>query len=190
VVDAYTLLTGLTAVVVLALHGALWLAHRVDGVVAERAKREARRLVVASLVLVVGLTVATLFVQPNLGANFGRYPVGLVAPLGGAVALSVLSVAVRGGRWQRAFRASAAWITALLASAAYAVFPYVLPARDPARHLHLSDAANDAPALSIALWWWIPGMLLAAGYCVVMYRALPLIAGSQQSVHRASHDGE
>jgi cytochrome d ubiquinol oxidase subunit I len=44
VVDAYTLLTGLTAVVVLALHGALWLAHRVEGVVAERAQREAREV--------------------------------------------------------------------------------------------------------------------------------------------------
>lgn len=175
VLDAYTLLTGLTAVVVLALHGALWLSHRVDGAVAERAQRDARGLLVVCGVLVVGLTVATLFVQPNLSANFARYPVGLLAPGAGVVALGVMGVAVRQGTWPRAFRASAAWITALLGSAAYAVFPYVLPARNPAHSLHASAAANDSGALSIALWWWIPGMLLAAGYCAVMYRALPRI---------------
>lgn len=180
VLDGYTLLTGLTAVVVLALHGALWLSHRVDGEVAERAQREARVLVVASLVLVMGLTVATLVVQPNLSANFGRYPAGLVAPVGGAVALALMGLAVRSERWHTAFRASAGWITALLASAAYAVFPYVLPARDATRSLHLSDAANDAGALSVALWWWIPGMLLAAGYCAVMYRLLPRITGPRR----------
>ena len=172
VVDAYTLLTGLTAVVVLALHGALWLAHRVEGVVAERAQREARRLVVASLVLVVGLTAATLVVQPNLSANFGRYPLGLVAPMGGAVALGVLLWAV--GRF------------GLDDAQRRRVFPYVLPARDPARSLHLSDAANDAGALSIALWWWIPGMVLAAGYCVVMYRALPRITAPQRPSESAA----
>ena len=190
VVDAYTLLTGIAAVVVLALHGALWLAHRVDGVVAERAQQEARRLVVVSGLLVVGLTVATLGVQPNLSANFGRYPVGLLAPVVGVAALSVLGLAVRGGNWQRAFRASAAWITGLLGSAAYAVFPYVLPARDASRSLHLSDAANDPGALSIALWWWVPGMLLAAGYCAVMYRALPRIAAHRQKREPSTGDAE
>ena len=176
VLDVYTALTGLTAVVVLALHGALWLAHRVDGVVAERAQQDARRLLVASGVLVVALTGATLWVQPNLSVNVARYPAGLLAPGAGLASLVLLSVSARAGHWQRAFRASAAWITALLASAAYAVFPYVLTARDPARSLHLMDAANDAATLTTALYWWIPGVLLGAGYCVVGYRLLPPIA--------------
>ncbi|MCA9575319.1 MAG: cytochrome d ubiquinol oxidase subunit II [Myxococcales bacterium] len=173
VVDAYTALCGLSAVAVLALHGALWLAHRVDGVVGERARADTPTLLRAAGLLVTLLTGATLYVQPNLLHNLSARPVGLVAPLGGLGALGVLAAAIRTGRFRRAFRASAAFITALLASAAYAIFPYVLPAREAARGLTVHAAANHADALVTALYWWVPGALLGAAYCVFAYRSLP-----------------
>ncbi|MCA9534881.1 MAG: cytochrome d ubiquinol oxidase subunit II [Myxococcales bacterium] len=173
VVDAYTALCGLTAVAVLALHGALWLAHRVDGTVAQRARADASRLLVASALLVASLTAATLFVQPNLRANLTARPLGLLAPLTGMGALAVLFFALRAGRFQRAFRASALFIAALLGSAAYAIFPYVLPARVPAHGLTLYAAANEAGALTVALTWWIPGVILGGAFCAYAYRFLP-----------------
>lgn len=173
VVDAYTALSGLTAVAVLTQHGALWLAHRVDGAVAQRARRDLPRLWLASAVLVVALTAATAYVQPNLRANLSARPLGLLAPLAGSVALGVVAVAFRAGRLQRAFRASAVFISALLGSAAYAIFPYVLPARVPSRGLELHAVANDPASLTVALYWWVPGVLLGAGYCAYAYRTLP-----------------
>ncbi len=173
VLDVFTVLCGLTTVAVLALHGALWLASRLEGVVAGRAANDAKRLYVAALVLTVALTGATAWVQPNLTHNLGARPVGIVFPALGAVSLAVLGHAIRTQRWARAFRASAAWIAFLIGSAAYAIFPYVLLARIPERSLHLSDAANLTHALTVALYWWIPGVLLGASYFVYAYRQLP-----------------
>ena len=173
VLDAYTALCGLSAVAVLALHGALWLSHRVEGVVATRAQADAPRLLGLSALLVTALTVATLYVQPNLASNLSSRPVGLLALATGLLALGVLGSALRAARYERAFWASSLFIVALLASAAYAIFPYVLPARDPSRGLTLYAAANHAGALTIALYWWIPGVLLGAGYCAFAYRMLP-----------------
>ena len=173
VLDAYTVLSGLCAVAVLALHGSLWLAHRVEGVVGERARADAPRLLLVAAACVTALTAATLYVQPNLQANMGTRPAGLLAPLLGVGPLLVLGTALRADRHHRAFRASAVFIIALLASAAYAIFPYVLPARDPALGLTLHAVSNHMGALTTALYWWIPGVLLGAIYCVFAYRMLP-----------------
>ena len=56
-------------------------------------------------------------------------------------------------------------------SAAFGVFPYVLPARpDPALGLTIYNSATSAYGLKVGLAWWIPGMLLALGYFVFVYR--------------------
>ena len=57
-------------------------------------------------------------------------------------------------------------------SAAIGLFPNVLPAiNDPANSLTIYNAAADAYALRVALFWWIPGMILAGGYTVFSYRS-------------------
>ena len=59
----------------------------------------------------------------------------------------------------------------MLTSAAFGVFPYVLPARpDPALSLTIHNAATAGYGLKVALAWWIPGMILALGYFVFVYR--------------------
>lgn len=184
VLDAYTLLCGLTTVALLSLHGALWLSHRVDGPVAARASADARRLLLVTIALVTALTAATFWVQPNLEANLAARPLGLVFPLGGLVAFGALTVSLRRGQPRRAFRASSAAIACLLASAAYAIFPDVLPAREAGRALTMSGAANHPGSLRVALYWWIPGVLLGLGWFVHLYRRLPA------TVHLEGHAEE
>jgi cytochrome bd-type quinol oxidase subunit 2 len=49
----------------------------------------------------------------------------------------------------------------MLASAAYGLYPYVLPATTgDSRALTVMNAAAPEPGLRVALAWWIPGMLL------------------------------
>jgi len=53
----------------------------------------------------------------------------------------------------------------------FGVFPYVLPARpDPALSLTIQNSAAASYGLKVALAWWIPGMILALGYFVFVYR--------------------
>jgi cytochrome bd-type quinol oxidase subunit 2 len=71
------------------------------------------------------------------------------------------------------FLASAAYLAGMLASAAFGVHPFVLPAIGDARHaLTVDNAAAPGAGLRIGLAWWVPGMLLAVAYCAYTCRRL------------------
>jgi cytochrome d ubiquinol oxidase subunit II len=141
--------------------------------VQRRSRSVVLRLWIPALVLVGCITLATFRVQPQMAANLraglGWWFAPLLA-LGGLVGLWVL---VRRRRWRAAFFSSCAFLTGMLGSAAAAIFPYVLPARELGRGLTIAAAATEPYALRVALCWWVPGVLLAAGYFVFNYRKLP-----------------
>jgi cytochrome d ubiquinol oxidase subunit II len=60
----------------------------------------------------------------------------------------------------------------MLTSAAFGVYPYVLPSNtDPRLGLTVGNAAAAHYGLKVGLAWFIPGILLAAGYFVYIYRS-------------------
>ncbi len=173
VLDWYTVLVGLLGVLVLGVHGALWLGHRTAGPVAERSVRLAQRASVGVVFLLTAVTAASVVVQPSIMQSLIARPWGALIPASALVCLGLLIVAVRRGLVERAFYASCGFIASLFGSAAFGVYPYVLPARVAARGITVSDAASSPYALAGGLVWWIPGMLLATGYFVFIYRKLP-----------------
>jgi cytochrome d ubiquinol oxidase subunit II len=59
----------------------------------------------------------------------------------------------------------------MLTSAAFGLYPDLLPSNDdPALSLTVLNAAAAPYGLRIGLAWFIPGMLLTAGYFVYTYR--------------------
>ena len=170
VLDWYTVLVGLLALVALSVHGALWVAHKTEGPLQARSRRIAQHGVWVVAALVVGVSLATFAIQPQVGLAFADRPWGGVLPLGAAIALEAIIVFVRREHDGYAFLASAAFIALLLASAAFGLFPVVLPAMDPSRTLTVTNAATSQYGLGVGLAWWIPGMLLAIGYFAFLYK--------------------
>ncbi len=173
IIDWYTLLVGLAAFCALAMHGCLWVALKTEGPLSERSRRLGRRLWWAVLGTTFAITYFSFRIQPNLGARFSSNPWGLAFP---AVALlGLVGVKFLSGRGSdlRAFLGSCLYLVGMLCSAAFGVFPYVLPSNGkPGYGLTVYNAAAGHYGLAIGLWWWIPGMLLAAGYSVFIYRHL------------------
>ncbi len=171
VLDWYTVLVGLLAFFALAQHGALWVALKTEAPLEERAQSIAAVLwpCVAGLTLVVaGLT---LRLQPQLSRNLASHRWSWVVP---AFALLGLG-AVRGFLAQRdnlrAFLSSSVYIAAMLASAGFAIHPYLLPSNlTPHTGLTFWNAATAHHGLRVALAWWVPGMLLVLGYFTFVYR--------------------
>lgn len=166
------MLVGVTGCVTLTLHGALWVAFKTNSLLAERARRMARALwpVVATLALCT--TWASAAVQPQLARNLSLYPVGLFfAALALAALVGVRVWLLKNAR--AAFVASCSFVFAEVLSAAFAIFPHALASRVPGRELSLEAAAARPETLRLMLWWWIPGMLLAAGYSYFTYSRLP-----------------
>jgi len=171
ILDWYTILVGILALLTLTQHGALWVALKTEEVLRQRAERVATAawLGVAGMSLIVsGLT---LRVQPQVSANLKVCPWGYVFPaLALAGLLGILHFLTRGAHL-KAFLASCLYITGMLASAAFGVYPYVLPSNvDPKLGLTIHNTATSHYGLQVGLAWWIPGMLLVLGYFVYVYR--------------------
>jgi cytochrome d ubiquinol oxidase subunit II len=186
VLDWYTVTVGVTALAALTLHGSLWLAVKLPGDLETRAVRLARRTVWPVAALTALLTAATLEVQPLLAAHLRARPWGAVFPLLAAGGLAATLLCLRRPHPRRAFLGSCAYLTGMLTAAAFGLFPAVLPAL-PATAPGMTAAAAAAPAygLRIALAWWIPGILLAAGYSVHVYRHF---AGKVTLAPSGAHD--
>ena len=170
ILDWYTILTGLLALVALVVHGTTWVALKTEAELNARARRAARIGWVA-LVSLTGLTtVATFSLSPEMLSSFAERPWGVVFPT-----LSVAGVALMGyfgfRRSDRAaFLSSGAYIAGMMASTAFAIYPNVLPAVEPENSLTVYNASGSAYGLAVGLVWWSIGMVLAAIYFVLIYR--------------------
>lgn len=165
VLDLYTVLVGAFALVVLAAHGGNFLAMRTGGAVRERSARSARRLWVIAAALFPLVTWATLAVQPRLLGVAERRPLVWLGVLVAATAAAALAWGLRRGRPELAFGASATLLLALLATAAAASWPLLLPSTvDPRFDVTAWNAAVQGKALRVAAVWASIGLPLAVAY--------------------------
>ena len=173
VLDAYTILVGLAALAAITMHGALWVAFRLEGEVQARARKLARWAAFAVVGTSALVTFFTFRIQPHVPARMASQPW-----IYGCAALAVAGLAgvpffLRRGRDGRAFLSSATYLAGMLTSAVFGLYPYVLPATTgDGRSLTVTSAASGDVALRTGLGWWIPGILVAVGYQVFAYRHL------------------
>jgi cytochrome bd ubiquinol oxidase subunit II len=169
ILDWYTVMIGLLALILLTMHGANFVALKTEGVVNDRARRAARALWIPALVLTIVSTIATHWIRPGLLDAFNARPLGYVFPLCALAGLLAMGYGYAKGWEQRAFAASSATIAGLLASTAFSLYPNVLPAVNPANSLTISNASSSNYGLTVGLVWWLIGIGLAVTYVAVTY---------------------
>jgi cytochrome bd ubiquinol oxidase subunit II len=169
ILDWYTIGVGVLALLTLAQHGALWLVLKTEGELRDRSRRAADLAWWGVLALAAVVTVATFQIQPQTAANFRSAPLGFVFPL--AAFAGLLGVRFMRDSERNAFLASCVYIFGMMSSAAFGIFPYVLPSSvDPDLGLTVYGVATSSYGLRVGLVWWIPAMILTAIYFVYSYR--------------------
>jgi len=172
VLDWYTIVVGVTALVTLTLHGALWLTVKTEGPVHDRSFQLARGAWWILLLLTIALTVITFVIQPGIPMNLAAHPWGYIFP---ALALSGLAAMTWFMRKQdelKSFLASCAYIVGMLTSVVFGLYPLVLPAStNPVYSLTIDNTKAGDYGLRIGLAWWIVGMILVACYSIYVYRS-------------------
>ena len=170
ILDWYTLIGGLVALVALTLHGALWLSLKTSGELEQRA-----RLMVGPLwSLLVALTMVSLFatiaVRPASLDNYFHYPVAFVVPAGVATALAGIWFWNRAARPLGAFLASCFYLFLMLAGGVWGLYPDLLPATNGVGNsITIDRALSGRHTLTVGLVWWGLGMALAVAYVVFVY---------------------
>jgi cytochrome d ubiquinol oxidase subunit II len=170
ILDWYTVIGGLVALVALTLHGALWLTIKTSGELEERARRIVNPLwIVLALLTAVSLA-ATIAVRPSTLNNYFHYPVTFVVPVGVVASMAGIWFWNRGKQELKAFLASCVYLFFMLAGACWGVYPTLLPATTGAdRDITLSGALSGQHTLYVGLIWWSFGMAMAIGYVVFVY---------------------
>ncbi|PWU13599.1 MAG: cytochrome d ubiquinol oxidase subunit II [Verrucomicrobia bacterium] len=164
ILDWYTVLAGLTAVFALAHHGTCWLEARTNGPVCQRAARLAIPFCITTFVLLLFLDLASFAARLQFRDALRARPWGLLFP---TLTLAGLAASLIWGSHRKrglAYLSSCVALFAALATAAVGIFPNILPARDPNFALSIYDSTVSPHNLAVALWWWIPGVLLVIGY--------------------------
>ena len=171
ILDWFTVLYGVVALVAIAHHGALFLCWKTDGGPRERSLRLAKWLFPATVGLWIVAIVATWRVAPEALSGLVTRPLVWLSTavfLGG---LATSYLARRQSRDLLAFVGSGAFLLGQLAAIAASVYPVWLRSTlDPAWSLTAINAAAAPSSLRAGLLWWPVGFVLAIGYFAVLFR--------------------
>ncbi|HEU4663176.1 MAG TPA: cytochrome d ubiquinol oxidase subunit II [Dokdonella sp.] len=193
----FPLLTGLACVALILLHGAVWVALKSDDVVLARAERAVRALApafaalycAAGVWLYVGVTGFALRDARHDGPSNplaktvlheGNWltdsPLGGWAMVAAAVALlAALATPLLATRRHHssAFVASSVAVAGTIASAGFALFPFLLPSSlDPRSSLTVWDASSSHKTLGLMLVATLVLLPIVLAYTAWVYRVL------------------
>jgi cytochrome d ubiquinol oxidase subunit II len=171
ILDWYTVLVGVFALVALVMQGGSYLAWKTDGAVMARSRALGVRAAVLVAILWPVMTVLTVRMNPVMFEQFAARPLAWVCA---ALALGGLVVAIVGlwrGAHRGAFLGSSAFLTGLMAATAASIFPVMLRAAgDESLSITAFNASNDARGLRTALGWWLAGIPLVIVYFAIQFR--------------------
>ena len=170
ILDWYTIMAGVVALVTLTAHGSYYVAIKTDEDLGRRARGIALLCWPLQFFLTCISLVATYFVRPEVMDNYAKHKIGLLVPILVFASLGVMLWANPKGKEKLAFVASSLYIAEMLVGAAFALYPVVLPARDPQYDLTIYNTAAGNHGLSVGVVWWTLGAVLAIAYFVFIYR--------------------
>ncbi len=209
----FALLTGLVSLSMLLAHGACWAALKADQTIAVRAVKIARwmTLIYAALYVLAGVWLAygipgyavagpvvmdgvsnPLFKQVAQGgswfASYMQYPWFWVAPLLALVSAVGVQVLIS-RRSVAGFIASSLMVGSTIASAGFALFPFLLPSSlDPRSSLTVWDASSSRGTLQLMLMVTAVFLPIIILYTSWVYRVMRGRVTLEQ-IRKAAHGG-
>ncbi|WP_263365455.1 cytochrome d ubiquinol oxidase subunit II [Edaphobacter bradus] len=170
ILDWYTVLGGVLALLALALHGLLYLALKAEGELNRNAKRWAKLLLPVVGIITLLSVPATVVARPDSLNNYREHGLAWLAPLVVIAGLAMVAISIT-KHWEfRAFIGSSAYLAAMMAGAAAGLYPVLLPAvGGEGKDITIARALSGEHTLHVGLVWWTFGILLALTYTAIVY---------------------
>jgi cytochrome d ubiquinol oxidase subunit II len=170
ILDWYTVLVGVFALVVVAAHGATFLAWKTEGPVQARSLRLAMPLWITTLALWLVTTLATKVVNPVIFEAFPKAPLAWLFFVVYVAGLGLVFLGLSHKRHLLAFLGSGAFILGILATTAACVFPVMLGSTlNPAWSLTAINASVEPQGLRAGLVWWFIGFPIVLVYFAYLF---------------------
>ncbi|MCB0827079.1 MAG: cytochrome d ubiquinol oxidase subunit II [Armatimonadetes bacterium] len=171
ILDWYTVIAGVMALVALMHHGALFLAWRTDGEVETKARAWASKLFPVMIVVWIVTSIATHIVNPAIFPTMVTRPLALLSCAVFLVGLVLSFTGRKSGKDALAFIGSGLYLLGILAAAAATIYPTMIFNRpNPEASLTALNSAASEQSLRLGLLWWPVGLVIAIVYTVVLFR--------------------
>lgn len=188
--NPYALLAGVFTTVMFAFHGGMYLLLKTSGELQEQVKNWTWRVFFIFLGLYLCISLATLWLNPLMIANFSfgmvelpsashdlvvRYQIPISIFTWAVVLLDILAIAnlprcLRQGLELQGFLTSSANIAALIMLFAFGVFPnLIVSSISPEMNLDIYNAASSSKTLGTMFTLALIGMPFVIGYTSIIY---------------------
>ncbi len=173
VIDWFTVIIGLIAVITLSIHGANWIILKTNASINERLKSIVFKLSIS----LFGLTILSLciwhFVNPNPFDNFVNNPFLIIFPMTYLIGLFGLFFVKKFKKQTTSFMFSTFVIVGGITSSLASMFPVILPSTNTVNHsLTIYNTSTSEYGLSVALGWGIVGFILLFVYMIIQKRLM------------------
>ena len=168
--NPYSLVVGVLAVALFAMHGSVFLYLKTEGELQQRVRRWFWGCFFVFATVYLAVSVVTLLGVPSATANFRDYPVIWIMPALNALAIANVAREMFHGRPLAAFASSSAAIAALVFLLGVAIFPnLVTSSPHPEHSLTIVRAASSERTLRIMLTIAAIGLPFVVAYTSIIY---------------------
>jgi len=169
--NPYAILIGLLSMVMFIMHGALYMTLKSDGELLERMKKWASGAWIGFIVLYFSVTIYTIFEAGYLFEGILGNPLFWILFIILLSAIINIPVALKTGKYFRAFLSSSVTILAVIGLAAVSMFPRLVPSSiDLDYSLTIYNAASTPRTQTVMLVIALIGMPIVIGYTIYIYR--------------------
>lgn len=171
VLDWFTVIIGIIAIVVLGIHGATWIIFKTNSGLNTQLKKVIQNMALSLIPLTLVSIAAWLHVKPHTLENYFEHFILWVFPIG--VVISIIGL-IRIKTYKKdstGFIFSSLFIVSSFASTATAMFPVLLPStNDINPSLTIYNAAANEYSLNVGFVWWIIAFVLVIAYFYFVHR--------------------
>ena len=170
VLDWFTVLMGIVALCTLCAHGANYIAMKTEGNLQTRSRKIS--FIMNWLVILFSIIALLSFsyFKPSGWNNYLISPIGFIIPALVLISVACMVIFRIKNNDTAAFLSSSLFIFSMLSSTAYSIYPKLLSSTiNPDYNLTVFNSKTGDYAMNITLIWWIPGILLVAGYFIFLF---------------------
>ena len=169
--NPYSILIGALSLVMLTMHGAIYLTNKTDGELRDRNINKAKRLWVVFVSAYILSTFASLKASPALFDGVLANPIWWLLMLIIIVSIIGILMMLNKNNFKMAFLFSSLVIASVIGLAAVGLFPNLVPSSlDPNFSLTITNASSTQKTLTTMLIIALIGMPFVAVYTIIMYK--------------------
>ncbi|MEP6615941.1 MAG: cytochrome d ubiquinol oxidase subunit II [Ginsengibacter sp.] len=150
--NPYALITGITALALLMMHGAVYLSLKTEGRLFTKLTIIIRRFIIFFIVTFLLQAIATIIFIPSIATRFRKHPVLFVLPVITILSIANITRLVAKRKYGWAFFFSCTTIASMFSLVALALYPNLLISSiNTVHNINIYNAASSIPTLKTLL---------------------------------------